>query len=149
MRRNSLRSALIRFKGFLSSSFKKISGLIRDTSKLKAFYEELKKEKNRRSLKLLLGEIKTLLRESKPKKGSGYLILGLSDPYETGKAMEAAALLYPFWGDFFEVSPDFEEERVEGKLEAKGRIRLFVVLRSLFKLYRDKNLMRIIKMFVA
>ncbi len=148
-RRNSLRSALLKLRDRLISAFKRLFDLIRDIDKLKRLYGELTEEKNKRSLKLLLGEIKKLLLEMKPRKGEGYLELGLSDPYETGRAMEIAALLYPFYESFFEVRPDFYEERAEGEIKARGRLRMIVVLRSLIRIYRDKNLMRIIRKFAG
>lgn len=145
MRGKGIKARLFFILDRLRSALKRLVRLFRDTERLKKLYEELNNEKNKRSLKLLLGEIKALLTELRPRKGGGYLVLGLSDPYETGKAMEAAAFLYPLYGDSFEVSPDFEKERAEGEINARGRVRLAVVLRSLIKLYRDKNLMKLIR----
>lgn len=102
---------------------------------------------NRETAALLWREGKRLLSAAAPKRGGGRLRIGLSDPYQTGQAMQLAALLYPIYGAHIEVIPEFEETVLEGELDVRGRIYLVTLLRTAVNLLRDRNLRRLYRKF--
>lgn len=106
-------------------------------------WQYVRRPENLRALGHLYSEGKRILGAVLPKKGSGYLRLGLSDPYETGRAMELFAVLYPLYGKHISVSGAFEERVVETELNVRGRIYLFTILRSALSLYRDRDLRKL------
>lgn len=48
--------------------------------------------------------------------------IGTDDPALTGKLMEAAAILYAFYGETIALTADFEEEALEIDFQIKGRV---------------------------
>ncbi|MDO4438234.1 MAG: hypothetical protein Q4B86_02155 [Eubacteriales bacterium] len=107
----------------------------------------LLQDKNKKTLELFKNQLFILFREISPKKGKGYIKFGSGDPYNTGRVMEAAAVLYPYYESFTEVIPVFDEACIEVKQQAKGRIRLFVLIKSAIKIFTSKELREIYKHF--
>ena len=110
------------------------------TDRLKKLYELINKDKYKEALGFLKKEVFSILKEIKPKKGSGYLEFGSGDPYNTGLVMEAAAVLYPLYCDWLNISPDFTQSRLEGKLSIKGRFGIFFIAFPLLRIYLNKDL---------
>ena len=110
------------------------------TDRLKKLYELINKDKYKEALGFLKKEVFSVLKDIKPKKGSGYLEFGSGDPYNTGVVMEAAAVLYPLYCDWFNISPDFTQSRLEGKLSIKGRFGIFFIAFPLLRIYLNKDL---------
>lgn len=141
------RAFLRGFSGFFRTLKSGAGGVKRALAVLKREWEYLHRPENLKSLKLLKEQTVRVLKGISPKRGSGFLRLGLSDPYETGRAMEAAALLYPFYGEKIEVIPEFSQEIFETKLDVKGRVYLFTLLSAALKLFMDKNLRKMYRHF--
>lgn len=112
--------------------------------RLTAFYAALCSEENRATFANVRQNAGRILRELMPKKGGGYVRFGTGDPYTTGQVMEAAALLYPYYGEQIDVIPVFDEAGLEMKGDVRGRVRLISLLIPLWKLYADKNLRELI-----
>jgi len=74
-----------------------------------------------------------LFKKIKPHKIKSDILFGTGDPCTTGQALGAAAVYMAFTGTFFNVTPDFENEVLRGRLEVSGHIRavtfVFAVLR--------------------
>lgn len=104
-------------------------------------------DKNKKAFGLLKNQLFFLINEIKPKKGHGYIKFGSGDPYNTGRIMEAAAVLYPCYESFTEVIPVFDEECIEVKQQASGRVRLFVPFVAALKIFTSKDLREIYKHF--
>lgn len=85
----------------------------------------------------------------KPKKIEGDIVFGANDPATTGKVIGAVASVYGIIPEKLQITPDFEEERLEGNLKVKGRIRCIHILVIIIKLIIDKNVRYIIKKFQA
>ena len=85
-------------------------------------------------------ELLFFIRKIKPDKINGYLRFGLEDPYNTGRVLAALSMLYPFYGEHFEVYPEFERVIIEGDIYFKGRIHLVHLLLALGRAYFDKNI---------
>lgn len=121
--------------------FKKIKCTIREfCDKIKNIKEFLVEETHIQALLRLKKEIIFFVKKIKPDKINGYLRIGLEDPYNTGRALAVLSVLYPFYGEYFQVYPEFEREIIEGDVSFKGRIRLVHLLLALGRAYFDKNM---------
>jgi hypothetical protein len=77
-----------------------------------------------------------------PQKIYGHLIYGMSDPAQTGEILGVLAALLPVYGRHLDVTPDFSKEVLEGELYIRGKIRRYKILGLLWKVYKDKDLMK-------
>ncbi len=126
--------------------FKKIKCTIQEIyGKIKNIKEFLTEETHIQAFLRLKKEIFFFIRKIKPDKIKGYLRFGLEDPYNTGRVLAALSMLYPFYGEDFQVYPEFEREIIEGDIYFKGRIHLVHLLLVLGRVYFDKN----VKLFRA
>ncbi len=105
--------------------------------KLKALWEDKRFAAGKA---LLLSRVVRLLSELKPRKGNGYVRIGMDDPYSTGQAMQAAAFLYPFYAETIELIPDFDQSILEGELDIGGRIRLIIPAEAAIRIFFNKEL---------
>lgn len=71
-------------------------------------------------------EIGKLLRRIKPGRVSGDIRFGFEDPAWTGYVLAGAAVIYPLFEDAILFQPEFEQKVLEGKLQAVGKIQLYV-----------------------
>ena len=88
-----------------------------------------------------------LLKCIKPRKLEGNLIVGTNDPATTGQIMAVYGILYPLIGNNITVTPDFDQQIVEGNLLIKGRITAFKILKIAWIIYFNKDIRRIVKLF--
>lgn len=79
------------------------------------------------AIRVVKKQLIVLLKHIKPTKLNGQVVYGAGDPADTGKHLGYMSLLYPLDYDHIDVTPDFEEKRLEGHIYLKGRIRLWVV----------------------
>lgn len=120
--------------------FKKIKCTIKEIyGKIKDIKEFLLEETHIQAFLRLKKEIIFFIRKIKPDKINGYVRFGLEDPYNTGRVLAVLSVLYPFYGENFQVYPEFEREIIEGDVFLKGRIHFMHLLWFLVKIYFDKN----------
>lgn len=77
-----------------------------------------------------------------PQKLEGKIVFGLEDPADTGKVLGWIAAAMPLYGDRLDVTPDFSGKVMEGKVLVAGRIRRYKILKLVWDVYRDKDLIR-------
>lgn len=94
---------------------------------------------NREGFHATYQSLKKLLKHILPTKLRSRIIFGTGDPCTTGQALGIMAILYSFYGDKVQITPDFENKRFEGKHLARGRIRLITILIIVIKLILDKR----------
>lgn len=105
----------------------------------------VKKKENKNVFFLFCREIKALLLYSSPRKIKGLVRFGTSDPSTTGLLLGGISLLPWIYRKDFQVIPDFTDKVLIAHLTAIGRIRVFYMVRLLWRLYRNKELKRTIK----
>ncbi len=141
-----------------SESVKRLSTKKRKTKKKKqkseklSMFQKLKNLfKNRDEVAELIEEtsphavkafkrIKKLILHVLPRRLSGELCFGFSDPSTTGKVLGLISAIYGAMGPLLDLSPDFENERFDCNISFKGRIRIFTVALILILLYFNKEL---------
>ena len=97
----------------------------------------------------LFGQIWYLLKKVKPAKIQGDVIFGTGDPATTGQIIGAVAALYGFFPEKLHITPDFEEQRYEGNLHMRGKLRLIHLAIIAVKLIADKNFRYVVKKVLA
>ncbi len=95
---------------------------------------------------LCSGEIFKLLKSIKPRKVKGKLLIGTGDPASTGQVLSIYGMLYPFIGNNIEITPDFEQQIIEGELLVKGKITVFKALKMALVVFFNKDVRRLIKL---
>lgn len=115
----------------------KIKELIRKKELVMDF---LTNEFHKAAFRKAINELKRLLMRLKPKKLNGTIEFGFEDPSLTGKVLAGASVLYPYFADYIQVTPNFEEKILKGDCYIKGNVaaRCFVSLG--LRLLLDKNI---------
>lgn len=119
---------------------------IRDMAEKKRNWIE--DEKNQASLRLLWKQAGRFLRHVCPREGKGSVAFGFEDPYFTGQALSAAALIYPFFEGNMEICPVFDEKIFEAEGSFKGRIRAGYLLWLGLGILRDRHTRRMLLGFL-
>ena len=96
-------------------------------------------KENQKGIQLLKTHGKGLLLHIWPRRWKGYLHFGLDNPASTGKALAALSILYGLVGNLPRIEPDFEKEVLEGKIQAKGRLYGFVLLKCFLKVWLNED----------
>lgn len=115
---------------------KKLSGL---KDKKNGYTKLYKNARTKEAISVVKRQLVLLLRHIKPVKLKGQVIYGAGDPADTGQHLGYMSLLFPLYYDHIDITPDFEEKRLEGDLFMAGRIRLCVVCLSVLKVILNKN----------
>ena len=127
----------------LLDSVKALFELLKRKKGLLAKY--IRKKSTKRALKTAWVNVKWLLLHIAPKKYSGELSFGLKDPSLTGGICALISPVYVQIADKLQLYPDFEGElKVGGHGYMKGRIRLWGILIRALRVYRDKNIRKVI-----
>ena len=100
-----------------------------------------------RSFALCKEQAGVVLKDLKPDRVEVDLIVGTGDPASTGEVLAVCGMLYPVFGPKVRIEGDFELARLEGCVFIKGKIRAFTFLRVAWKLYRNKDIRTLIKLF--
>lgn len=99
--------------------------------------------------KLLFGSSRTeflyLLKHFKPRQAKGYIRFGTGDPATTGQILGIAGLILPIYSTKIQVYPDFDKSIYEGFVVITGHIRACHLLKSGWKIYKDKNTKKFLK----
>ena len=91
--------------------------------------------------KMLLSIIKHIL----PRKANGKIHFGLDKPSSTGKILGYASAFYPLYGKSIQLEPDFENKVIEGELEFRGSIQLYIFAAWLLRAVLCKDIRKLIK----
>lgn len=142
-----IRKKVLSFFGKLKSIFlgiiRRIKSILKSLfnikNKIHIILEFIKNDLNKQGFRLTYRSLKRILKHILPTKLKSTLIFGTGDPCSTGQVLGVFAILYSFYGGDVKITPDFENQRFEGKHYAKGRIRLATLLIIVIKLILDKQ----------
>lgn len=116
--------------------------------KLKRVWEVLQRQENKEFLRLAFSKMGKLIKHLLPRKLSGRLIFGSGDPCLTGQLLGVISVAYAKCGKLLELTPDFEEKRLELDMTVRGKLRMgtlgIIVLPVLFD-RRGRTMLREIK----
>lgn len=121
-------------------TFQNICDTIKNIKSNYDFYKGLwDKPQGKAAVKNVMSQVLYLLKRVKPKKIEGDLVIGTGDPASTGKIIGGIAAVYGFLPEKLHITPDFEEQRLEGNLHVKGKLRCIHLLVIAGRLLIDKN----------
>ena len=114
-------------------------------NRITSLINELKSDRMRPSLELVLDSLKKILIHVLPNDGTVELKLGFENPALTGQVLGILAVLYAKMGDRLSVTPYFDRAILEGTVSVKGRIRIGTLLILIIRVILDKNIRAFIK----
>ncbi|MBO5056804.1 MAG: DUF2953 domain-containing protein [Lachnospiraceae bacterium] len=88
-----------------------------------------------------------LIKSILPGKITGDFVIGLGDPAKTAQILSVQGILYPVIGNHINITPDFERSVFEGDFFIKGKVTVFRVLKTAAKVYFNKDLRKVIRLF--
>ena len=104
-------------------------------------------EENVKARESIWRELKFMWKHSRPRKADVTLHFGFEDPSWTGQCMGVLSILNVWYPGRIFLKPEFEQEIFEGTLYIKGHMMLAVPLLSIFRLWRDENVMKMYRRF--
>lgn len=113
--------------------------------RLEAF---LKDQSNRQTFKLIVRQLKKLIRHMLPTKVQGKAVIGFEDPAATGKVLSGLGLLYAWYGDNIDITPVFDQAVLEVEGSVKGRVRAGTILLCGVRVLLNKNFRRLVRKFM-
>ncbi len=131
--------------GKIQGGQEKIQSLQAKIEKVRAFIAD---EANKYTIRLILRQIKRLIRHILPRKLSGRLRFGFEDPYTTGQILTYISPFYGLYAKTFTFEPVFDEPVMDGEVHIKGRIRLGTMLWLVLRIGLNKNFRMQVKAFL-
>lgn len=113
------------------------------TGKLKELLGLYKSGEYKDSVHLFKEQLFRLLQEILPRSGNGTIEYGLGDPFNTGKVLEVLAFFYPLYGKTFQITPYFEEKKLDTDISVQGRVCLGVILICVIRTAADRGLRKL------
>ncbi|MCM1262650.1 MAG: hypothetical protein NC313_07995 [Butyrivibrio sp.] len=148
---NDIKAKLIKiidiFKNIIYT-IKKICVKIKEMLENAEYYRDIiKGDEFKRAFSLCKDELVAIFSYIKPRKFRADLIIGLDDPASTGQVLSYYGILYPLIGNNVNVTGDFERKRIEGSVFIKGKIKLFTFLKAVIRIYFNKDIRKLLKLF--
>lgn len=127
-------------------TFQRICDTIKAVKNNYCFYKDLwDRPQGRAAVSNVRSQAVYLLKRIRPSMIEGDLVIGTGDPATTGEMLGAIGAIYGFLPQKLQITPDFEEKRLEGNLHIKGKIRLIHLLVIAVKIISDKNVRYVVK----
>lgn len=108
------------------------------------YIEIIKEEETKEIFVGVLQNVFKILKAIRPRKLKADILVGTGSPDTTGYLMAVGGMLYPCLGRYVNITPDFDNTIFEGHIIFKGRITVFVILLHALKVYKDKDLRKLI-----
>ncbi|WP_333652732.1 DUF2953 domain-containing protein [Lacrimispora sp.] len=96
-------------------------------------------KENQKTVKLLLRQLKKLIRHILPRRGKGNVTFGFDDPYVTGQVLTYASVVYPFCHKHLNLYPVFDQVVFKADGNFRGRVRIGTILAIGGRMLLDKN----------
>lgn len=127
----------------------KISAIVDKIKTIKdnvSYYTQLLQEKKtKRVLQRILDKVAAVLKYIRPRKLEADLLIGTGSPDTTGYLMGAYGVFLPVLGREINITPDFTQAVIQGRIDIRGHITMIVLLFNACKLLFDKDLRILIK----
>lgn len=114
------------------TSVKSLLGMIRD-------------DNNKRVIVFLKDIFIRLLKRVRPKKIRADMIIGFEDPANTGLLFGAIGILTVCWKGKYNITPDFEQKILKGRIIAAGYVQFVYMLYYLIKIILNEDIKRVMK----
>lgn len=146
-----IQNILIKFIEFsknIKFTFQKIYVIIINIKdNIKYYLELLQQESTKRAFALCKKQFLRILKNLCPQKCSVKLHLGFEDPSVLGNVLAIWGMTYPLHMGKIDISPEFEQEIIEGTFSFKGRVNIYILLWTAWLFLMDKNIKQLRKQF--
>ncbi len=123
---------------------RKITSIKDNIKRIKARKEELlafwQAEEHRRARSSVYRELRYLWRKLRPKKIKGKVLFGFEDPSVTGLCMGGVGIMRAWYQSQLDIVPDFEHQVLEADVLIKGKVRFYVLMAVLWRVYFNKDI---------
>lgn len=126
---------------------KKHNGFQRN--KIKSYYGILSSSENRGAYSFIKKTLIRLIKHSAPKKVYADMIIGLEEPCNTGLLFGALGIVISFIKGKYNITPDFYNKRVDGRVYIKGKIRSVIVIYHLIRIFTNSDIKKVTGQFKA
>lgn len=139
-----LLSILKNIKYTIFQIYGKIKHIIKN---VRYYIKIIKSDTFKRAWSLCSSEACYLLKSILPKKFTADFVIGMGDPASTAQILSIEGILYPLVGDHINITPDFDHSIVEGNFYIRGKITVWRVLLTAIRVYFNRDLRRVIRLF--
>lgn len=115
------------------------------TEKKDKISDFLTDETHKNAFLKLKNEAFHLLKMLKPKKIQGEITFGFEDPSLTGRVLAWISMIYPWIGEYTDITPDFEHRTLSGDLSIRGRLYVITLVVTAIRLILSKAVRRSFK----
>lgn len=122
-----------------------ISGI---REKVQNISKEINDEGNKRAFKVMRDSLAEIFKHIKPQKHSIFLKFGTGDPASTGEILGGIYVFIYMAGLNCDAEADFENKIFEIDSSFSGRIRVFTLLKTAVKAYRNKDFKNVLNRFI-
>lgn len=136
-KKNHSKNVFEKIKYTLKKSCDKMKEVIEKKNKIMAVITD---DTHIKAVLKVKSELIRVFRKTKPKICRVQMVFGCEDPKNTGDILAFLSILYPFLGEEFFVTPDFNNQRLKGKAYLKGKIRVSILVGALLRLLLNKNI---------
>ena len=124
----------------IADKYKNISEKVSGLKKKKDGYTKLVNNvRTKEAFRVAKVQLIALLKHLKPSVLKGQITYGTGDPASTGQNLGYMSVLFPLYYDHIDITPDFENEILEGDLMMKGWIMVWSVGWCVLKVIWNKN----------
>ncbi len=139
---------LIDFVQNMKYTFQKICDTIASIgSNIEYYLDLLRQDSTKKAFFKCRDNLLRVFKSLAPKKFQVNLHLGFDNPATLGDIMAVWGILYPFHQGKINILPEFEKSIIEGDFSLKGRISLFIFVRTAVVIFFDKNIRNLFKQF--
>lgn len=148
----SLKEKIIKICRFFKNIWYTIKGIY---DKIKEIFENIeyyldiiKGDTFKAAFALCKDELGSVFSYIKPRKLDARLVIGTGDPASTAQILSYYyGILYPLIGNHVIIEGDFDDKRIEGSVYIKGKMRLFTFLKAAVRIYFNKDIKKLLKLF--
>ena len=124
----------------IADKYKNISEKVSGLKKKKDGYTKLVNNvRTKEAFRVAKVQLIALLKHLKPSVLKGQITYGTGDPASTGQNLGYMSVLFPLYYDHIDITPDFENEILEGDFMMKGWIMVWSVGWCVLKVIWNKN----------
>ena len=124
----------------IADKYKNISEKVSGLKKKKDGYTKLVNNvRTKEAFRVAKVQLIALLKHLKPSVLKGQITYGTGDPASTGQNLGYMSVLFPLYYDHIDITPDFENEILEGDFMMKGWIMVWSVVWCVLKVIWNKN----------
>lgn len=129
-------------------TFKGLYDKIKETFlKIKKNIDLITDDRTKRAIKLCKDELLHIIRLIFPKKTRGTVKLGVDNPALTGELYGVYCAMFPIHKGDIVMNPYFDRKILEYRVMARGYIQIITLLIIAIKIYFNKDIQRLIKIF--